>query len=301
MLKRYAALEIAMGIAFCAVGIAQQANTVPHLSAAQIAEKNAVARGGLQRWRNVKTMAFQGEMEAGGNHRPSLPMPGVKDKRALPARPAEQVRLPFVMELKRPLKSRIEITFAGQNAVQVWDGTSGWKLRPFLNRHDVEPYSPEEMRKAAKQFELDGPLIDYAAKGSQLELEGTEKVGTADTYRLKLTRKNGTVTHVWVDSATFLEAKMDGTPRRLDGRERQVEILMRDYKEVDGLKIPFVLETKVVAAPPGPGIAALPSSELMVLNKVEVNPRLDDMLFTRTSLSAAPGAPAPAVQAKAGQ
>src|SRR5438270_6975089 len=78
------------------------------LSAAQIVEKNVAARGGLQVWRSVQTLSMMGKMEAGGNNRPTLPTPSTKTgKQMPPPRPADQVQLPFVMELKRPRKVRV--------------------------------------------------------------------------------------------------------------------------------------------------------------------------------------------------
>jgi len=68
--------------------------------------------------------------------------------------------------MKRPGKSRVEIEFAGKTAVQVYDGTNGWKLRPYLNRNDVEPFTAEEAKSEAGKT-LDGPLVDYAAKGTR--------------------------------------------------------------------------------------------------------------------------------------
>ena len=111
------------------------------LSAAEIADRNVAARGGLQAWRAVHTMVMNGNMEAGGNNGPVIPTQVRRGTKATmpPPRPAEQTKLPFTMELKRPMKQRIEIQFNGQTAVQVFDGTNGYKLRPFLNRKDVEP------------------------------------------------------------------------------------------------------------------------------------------------------------------
>ncbi len=256
------------------------------LSAAEIVARNATARGGAQKWQAVQTMLMSGKMEAGGNTRPTLPMPGRRESHAMPPpRPAEQIRLPFVMELKRPRRVRVEVSFNGQNAIQVFDGTNGWKLRPYLNRLQVEPYTEEEMSAAAVQSELDGPLIGYAAKGTALAVEGMEKVDGQDSYRLRLTLKGGTTTHVWVDAKTFLESKIEGTPRRLDGRMHPVEILFRDYRSVQGLQIPFLLETRVLKATMAPG--APPVSEQILLDKVEVNANLNDALFTRADLEAA--------------
>ncbi len=53
------------------------------------------------------------------------------------------------MDLERGRKKRLEIQFNGQTAVQVYNGTQGWKLRPFLNRHEVENFTPDELKSAA--------------------------------------------------------------------------------------------------------------------------------------------------------
>ena len=168
-------------------------------------------------------------------------------KSALPRRPADEAQLPFLMEMERPRKVRIELQFKGQTAVQVYDGTNGWKVRPFLNRAEVEPYTADELNIASHQEDLDGPLVDYAAKGSNVELDGNEKVEGRDTYKLKVTENSGHVFHIWIDAETFLEAKVEGQPRRLDGNDHPVEIYYRDYRAMDGLTIPFVMETRVLA------------------------------------------------------
>jgi hypothetical protein len=135
----------------------------------EIVDKNVAARGGLQAWRAVQTMTITGKLGAGGNERATLavPVPGQpKGQGAIPPhRPAEETQLPFVMD---PTKVRFELEFNKETAIQVFDGVQGWKLRPYLNRKEVEPFSPEEMKTASKQGQLDGLLIDYAAKGTIL-------------------------------------------------------------------------------------------------------------------------------------
>jgi hypothetical protein len=262
------------------------------LSAAQIVDKNVAARGGLQAWRAVQTLSLQGEMGAGGNQRASLALPTPHGKDiadSLPRRPAEEAQLPFLMELKRPRKMRLELQFNGQTAVQVYDGTNGWKFRPFLNRNDVEPYSKEEQEIASHREDLDGPLVDYAAKGSRVELDGTEKVEGRQTYKLKVIEKTGRTVHVWVDAETFLEAKVEGQPRVLDGAAHPVEVYYRDYRSVDGLKIPFVLETRVL--PVGKNALGLRDTpvppEKVVIDKVQVNPKFDEKLFSSAEVTTA--------------
>jgi hypothetical protein len=254
------------------------------LSAAEIVEKNIAARGGLQAWRSVQTMSMQGKLGAGGNQRTTLPVQGKRPSESVvPSRPTKEAQLPFVMELKRSRKMRFELQFNGQTAIQVFDGANGWKLRPYLNRLEVEPYTPEELKSASTQADLDGPLVDYAAKGTQVELQGVEKVEDRDTYKLKLTLNSGYSTHVWIDAQTFLEAKMEGQPRRLDGTMHPVEVYYRDYRPVGGLQIPYVLETRVLpVAPTAMGLKSpVFPAENIVIEKVAVNPKLDETLFTK--------------------
>lgn len=276
-----------------AISLAAADTTVapPKLSAADIVAKNVAARGGLQAWRSVQTMTLTGKLGAGGNQRATLAVPNPAGRKAqglmAPQRPVEEVQLPFALELKRPSKMRFELQFKGDTAIQAFDGTLGWKLRPFLNRREIEPYSPEETKIASAQGELDGYLIDYAAKGTRVELDGMAKVEGRDAYQLKLTLKNGDVKHVWVDAQTFLETKIEGHPRRLDGTYHPVEIYYRDYHTVNGLQIPFVLETRVLpVAKTALGFRDTPvPPEKITIDKVEVNPKLDDSLFSKPQVA----------------
>ena len=278
-----------------AASMASAADTTParlNLSAADIVSKNIAARGGLQAWRAVQTISMEGKLGAGGNQRAPIPMPmpGKGDaKLQVPARPKEEVQLPFVMKMERPRKVRFELQFKGQTAVQVFDGANGWKLRPFLNRKEVEPFTPDELKVASLQPDLDGPLVDYAAKGTQIDLDGIEKVEDRDAYKLKLTTKSGQTLHVWIDAQTFLETKIEGQPRRLDGKVHPVEIYYRDYRVVSGLQVPFTLETKVLPVESGAKVREAPvPSEKIVIEKVVVNPKLDASLFVKPSVDSAP-------------
>jgi hypothetical protein len=282
-------------LAACMAEAAAAAPAQGHLSAAEVITKNVAARGGLEAWRAVQTMSVSGKMGAGGNQRATLQLPTQgqvtvvtrkTDQPALPSRRVEEVYLPFLMELARPRKMRFELQFAGQTALQVYDGVNGWKLRPYLNRLEVEPYTADEMKAASTLSELDGPLVDYAAKGTRIESDGIEKVEGRDTYKLKLTLKSGDVTHVWVDAQTFLETKFEGQPRRLDGTYHPVEVYYRDYRNVNGLEIPFVLETRVVPVTKNAiGLRDTPvPPERTLIEKVVINPGFDAGLFSKPAI-----------------
>ena len=280
MLQRFVIFCACLSVASIVATGTDISNAQRQLSVTQIVDRNVAARGGLQAWRNVDALTMSGKMDAGGNNRPTLPTPGQKAvQRLVPQRPAEQVQLPFVIELKRPRKVRVELQFNGQTALQVFDGTHGWKLRPFLNRREIETYTEEELKSASSEAELDGFLVDYAAKGTKVESVGTEKVDDRNTYKLKLTLKNGEAVHLWIDAETFLETKMEGRPRRLDGKYHPVEVYYHDFRSVNGLMIPYLLETVVqdVAKLADPRTMA----ERIIIDKVVVNPKLDESLFMK--------------------
>ncbi|AXV77025.1 MULTISPECIES: outer membrane lipoprotein-sorting protein [Ralstonia solanacearum species complex] len=253
---RFLALSLACTLAASGAAAADHASA-SQLSAAQIAERNVVARGGLQAWRAVNSMVMSGQIEAGGK---------------------KNTTLPFVMTLKRPHKNRLEIRFQGQTALQVYDGSQGWKVRPFLGRDEVDPYTPDELKSAAASSELDGPLMDYASKGTRIAVQGVETVEGHRAYKLNLTMKDGSTRHLWIDAATFLDIKIDGEPRRLDGKMHDVAIYFRDYRTEHGLKVPHVLETAV---------QGVKQTHKITIERVAVNAPVDDALFAKPQLARA--------------
>jgi hypothetical protein len=256
-----------------------------NLSAAQIVERHIAARGGLAAWHAVQTMSWTGKMDAGGgdstarsaNYLRTAPVskkrppaaPPVADVKAVADK---QVQLPFKLAMERPRKSRLELEFAGKTALQVYDGTNGWTVRPYLNRKDVEPFTADEAKSQAGKPELDGPLLDYAAKGTKVELEAVEPVEGHEAYKLKLTTKSGIVQHMWIDAQSFLDVKVEGTARRMDGRLHSVWVYQRDFRSVQGLMIPFVLETAV---------DGYHDTHKVFIEKVTVNAKLDDASFSK--------------------
>ncbi|MBN3787814.1 outer membrane lipoprotein-sorting protein [Burkholderia sp. Ac-20353] len=232
-----------------------QAPSASHLSVAQIVERNVAARGGLQAWRAVSSMKMTGELDAGGK---------------------KNVKLPFTLTLKRPHKSRLEIQFEQQTALQVFDGAQGWTVRPFLGRNEVVPYTPAQLKSAAASAELDGPLIDYANKGTTIQALGTEQVEGHRAYVLKLTTKEGAERRLWVDAASFLELKIEGEPRVLDGKTHSVAIFYRDYKKENGVVVPHTLETVV---------SGVKQTRKITIEHVTMNETADDTLFGKPPLT----------------
>jgi len=238
-----------------AVPPAQGAGQAPagELSAAQIVEKNVAARGGLEAWRKIQNMVWVGHLQS-----PDSPDPV----------------LPFFLEQERPNKTHFEIDSAGQKSMRVFDGTRGWKARPGKNpgAADVRPFSPQELKFARDAQGIDGPLIDYAAHGSTVALLGTDIVEGRKAYRIAVRAASGERHDVWIDAETFLDLRYDRTTYSAKGEPGVISILYRDYKTIEGLRIPGVMEI-------GVGSARVPDK--MIIEKVALNAPLDPKTFTR--------------------
>ncbi len=169
------------------------------LTAAQIVEKNVVARGGLEAWRAIQTMVWAGHVQS-----PAAPIPSV----------------PFVLEEKRPNKSRFEIVMEGQKSLRVFDGTSGWKARAASNgKPDVQPYNEQEIQFARDAGIIDGPLIDYEAKGVSIALGSVGEVDGRKAYRINAVLPSGMRQVVWIDAETFLDLRLDRETRNIRGQQ----------------------------------------------------------------------------------
>ncbi len=167
----------------------------------------------------------------------------------------------------RPNKIRLEFTVQGITGIQAFDGETAWMLMPFMGQTDPEEMPPDMAERMREEADFDGPLMDHEAKGHQVELVGTEEVEGAQTYKLKVTLKHGEVTYSYLDSEYFLPIKT-AEKRTIQGTELEMETILSDYKEVDGLMVPHSIQVMG-----GPGAQAL------IIERVEINPELDDTEF----------------------
>jgi len=268
-----AALTIA---AAAMAATASDAVVPPALSADQIAQRNLDARGGGDAWHRVNALGLRGTMEI-----PPPPLGPrqviVEQAQAADGRrhqtlaPPKALHVPFLMALRRPHQMRLEIQFRNQVAAQVFDGKQGWLVSGAPGQWTAQPLAPDQANAAAEQEDLDGPLIDYAAKGTRIELEAVEPIDGRSAFRLKLQTASGIERHLWIDCQSFLDVKIDGL-LQINGKVRLVSIYFRDYQPADGLMIARTIETR----PDG-----LDESQITHIDTVAVNPAVDEATFRR--------------------
>jgi hypothetical protein len=238
-------------LAAAALGAGATAGT--ELTAEQIVERNVAARGGVEAWRKIDTMMWYGHLESARAQLPSMP---------------------FTMQQKRPNKSHFEIITPGEKTLRVFDGAHGWKVKPARNGRGggAEPYTPQEVTFAFRAQGMDGPLIDYLAKRNTVALEGLDEIQGHKTFRLKVELASGETDHVWLDAITFLEVRYDRPSYGPAGTPQTVSLYYRDYRSVEGLQIPMVIETAG-----GPGSPP----DKMVIDRVFLNTPIDDRAFAQ--------------------
>jgi outer membrane lipoprotein-sorting protein len=234
--------------------VAASAQTVDDILA-----KVTAARGGLDKLRAIHSERVSGKISFG------------------------EVSGPFVVELERPLKMHMQLTIQNQTIVRVYDGQSqGWANNPFAGKTNPEPMSEDELKNISEESDFDGPLVDYKSKGNQLELVGKDKVNDKDAWRLKLTTKNGDVRFYLFDADSFHLLKWEGQ-RKYDGKELPVQSFFSDYRDVGGMKFAFAIDS---------GSSATEIAQKIRIEKIELNPELNEAEFTKPPSPPQSGAPA---------
>lgn len=227
----------------------------------EVLARHYEALGGMEKLKGVQTVRMTGKMIMG-----------------------QGMEAPFVMEKARPNRFRMEFTFQGMTGVQAFDGKGGWMVMPFSGKKDPEPMPSEMVKEMEEQADFDGPLVDWQSKGHTVELLGTEDVEGTPAYKLKATLKNGNVITYFLDAETFLTLKEE-SKRHIRGTEVESESSVGDYKQVEGLTIPFAMEM---------GAKGAPQRQRMVTDKVEINPKVEDGRFAMPVVAKADSAAAKA-------
>jgi hypothetical protein len=214
----------------------------------ELIAKNIEAKGGAAALSSLQTLRSTGKL--------LVPIQG-------------QIELGYLQIKKRPDEVRTEASLQGMTQIEAYDGKDGWKVSPFFGRKDPERMSADDVKSLVEDAEIDGPLVDWKTKGSTVEYLGTEDVDGTPAHKLKVVRKNGDVSFVYLDPDHFLEIRIV-TQRVRHGAYEEVETDLGDYEKAGGIFIP----TSIAVGPKGS-----PDKQVVVVDKVEANVPVDDTIF----------------------
>jgi len=246
--------------AFALIAVGASAQT-----ADEIIAKNIQARGGMEKLKAIRTLRTTVKFSAGS------------------------FRAEFRQENKRPGKVREEFIIQGMAQIQAYDGKTGWQVSPFGGRRDPDLMSQDDMKGLIVDGDIDGPLVEYKAKGHLAELVGHDSMEGTDCYKIKLSMKNGDIRYYYLDSDSYLELKVE-IQSTIRGALQESELYYGDYEQVNGIYYPFAVEQAEKGSS---------SRQQFSVEKIEQNVDLDDSLFAMPATKSETKKPAAGKQSAA--
>lgn len=166
-----------------------------------------------------------------------------------------------------------ETDFNGTKIVQCYNDKGGWMVNPMAGASDPTPMPEDQYNQGKGQIYVGGPLYDYAAKGSKIELMGKD----GNAYKIKLTSKENAETTFLIDGTSYLITTAMGKAKMQD-QDVDITTKFSDYRKTDvGYMIPYAMDID------------LGQFQLSVaVKKVEVNKTIDPAVFEMPKPAEAP-------------
>jgi hypothetical protein len=215
-------------------------------TADELIDLNIKAKGGIDKIKAINSVRMQGKFSGGG------------------------INAAVGQENIRPGEVRETFAIQGMMVIQAYDGSTAWQINPFQGRKDPQLMGDDDTRDLLIDSDIDGPLVDYKAKGNTVEYLGHDTVEGDDALRLKVTLKNGDIVFYYLDPDTFLEIRKE-TQEFIRGAVRENVIEPGSYKPVAGVMFPFSIAS---------GPKNDPSSwQNVTMETIEVNVPLESSHF----------------------
>ena len=206
-----------------------------------IVAKHIAARGGEAKFAAIKGMRVEGRIKFGNG-----PF------------------TPFTMLAARPTMFRMELSLNGAPMVQGYDGRTPWETGGTLS---------EQMKTQIKDQAIGaigGPLVDYRQRGIKVDLASDKaKWKTHPAIQLKVTLPTGTVMQIYLSPTTYLEIGEELFVK-LNGQDVVLEEDVGGNQRYGGVLFPTIFTSN---------IRGQTSGQRLELQKIEINPKIDESLF----------------------
>ena len=149
------------------------------------------------------------------------------------------------------------------------DGKTAFEINSQTGDREITGNQLDNMLNAS----FPSPFLNYKQAGARVEVAGKEKLGEKDVIVLVFTPKVGSVSRLYFDAQTWQLVRQVlkvNVPEA--GGEMEQMTDPSDYRDVDGIKLPFTLAMSNPA-----------QSVTIRIQKVEHNKPLDDALFGRAA------------------
>jgi outer membrane lipoprotein-sorting protein len=150
----------------------------------------------------------------------------------------------FTIYQKRPDKFRLEVDIQGATMLQAFDGEKGWYTAPWTGSTDPVELAGFQLESMKRQADFDGMLYNYEEKGFTTELVGTEDMEGTEVFKIKQTDEDGNTFYHFLDADNYVLLKTTAKIKAGDS-EIESETLFSNYKEKDGMILPFSMESRM--------------------------------------------------------
>ena len=180
----------------------------------------------------------------------------------------QQDAMPIKTIRMRPDKFLQVFDVADITCYQGYDGTTAWFTAPYSGNPKPQMMPPDRAGDIKIRADFDGPLVNWKAKGYQLETAGIDTVEKALAYKLKLTRPDAVVEYYSIDQKSFLLVKRQFV-RMARGQEVRMDAFYKGYKPIQGIPFPFTVENYMSGQP----------FNTVQFESIELNKPVDDKDF----------------------
>lgn len=177
--------------------------------------------------------------------------------------------VPFTIQILNGKGMRSDLEVMGQTVTSAYYNGKGWKVNPLAGVSSPTETSGAELNDAKAQASLASPLMDYKARGHQVELLGKETVEGVECYKIKLTAKEDSRVTTYFISTKDNTLIKSATDREIQGQTMEVESWFSDLKEFGGIKFFMMRDSKIEGQ----------VFQSVKYEKVELNVPIDEKIF----------------------
>lgn len=164
---------------------------------------------------------------------------------------------------------RTDLELMGQAVTNCYYNGKGWKINPFQGVPTATEVTGSELNDFKIQSSLANQLMDYKAKGHQVEMQGEETAEGIKTFKIKLTNKDdGKVTTYFIAVADYTLIK-SATNRTIQGQEMEVESFYSDLKVIGDVKFFMSRSSRIEGQ----------EFQAIKFEKIELNVAIDEKIF----------------------
>lgn len=143
---------------------------------------------------------------------------------------------------KKPDKIKVITTFSGMDMVQVINGNAGYMINPMMGSSDPISLTAEQVAQGKENSTL-ANLLETQLMAGKLELTGSSDIAGEAAFELKST-SNGMDSFIYISKKSYYTIAVKMTAEQM-GQQYNVEMRMKDYTDISGVKMAMTIDTYV--------------------------------------------------------